>query len=105
MTFIKNTENFICEHCGEETIGSGYTNHCPICLYSKHVDINPGDRQASCYGLMEPSEIAVDGKEYSIIHKCVLCDHLKKNKVSDADDFDKILELAQKRVENEMGTI
>ena len=86
--FIKKVENFLCEHCGEEIIGNGYTNHCPKCLYSKHVDIEPGDRKSDCWGLMEPYEIDVDGQEYSIIHKCLLCGYTKKNKVSDNDNFD-----------------
>ena len=50
-TFIRKTEDFICEHCGREVRGNGYTNHCPYCLWSKHVDINPGDRAAGCGGL------------------------------------------------------
>lgn len=39
-------ENFICENCNKEVLKSEYTarDHCPYCLYSKHVDINPGDR-------------------------------------------------------------
>ena len=38
-------EDFICENCGKDVEKSSYTarDHCPYCLYSKHVDINPGD--------------------------------------------------------------
>jgi len=34
----------------------GYTarDHCPYCLYSKHLDIFPGDRKNECKGLMKP---------------------------------------------------
>jgi len=41
--FTKIDEEFICENCGHKVNKLGYTcrNHCPICLYSKHVDINP----------------------------------------------------------------
>ena len=41
--FTKIDEEFICENCGEKVEKLGYTcrNHCPHCLYSKHVDINP----------------------------------------------------------------
>ena len=40
-------EDFICENCGKDVEKSSYTarDHCPYCLYSKHVDINPGDRK------------------------------------------------------------
>ena len=49
-------ESFICENCGKEVTRLGYTarDHCPFCLYSKHLDINPGDRENTCKGLMRP---------------------------------------------------
>lgn len=45
--FTEIDEEFICEHCGQHVPKLGYScrNHCPYCLYSKHVDVNPGDRQ------------------------------------------------------------
>ena len=52
--FQRNIENFRCEHCEAFVIGDGYTNHCPQCLWSKHVDINPGDREELCNGMMKP---------------------------------------------------
>jgi len=52
--FQKKKEDFICEKCGFVNVGDGYTNHCQKCLWSKHVDINPGDRAEKCQGLMEP---------------------------------------------------
>lgn len=41
--FTKIDEEFICENCGKQVEKLGYTcrNHCPSCLYSKHVDVNP----------------------------------------------------------------
>lgn len=41
--FIEIDEEFICENCGHKVQRLGYScrNHCPYCLYSKHVDINP----------------------------------------------------------------
>ena len=54
--FTKRDESFICENCGKEVGELGYTSrdHCPHCLYSKHVDINPGDRLNTCKGLLKP---------------------------------------------------
>ena len=48
-------EDFTCSHCGEIVKKLNYTarNHCPNCLYSKHLDINPGDRLNTCHGLMK----------------------------------------------------
>jgi Zn finger protein HypA/HybF involved in hydrogenase expression len=48
--FKRTIEDFTCEHCGEQVTGNGFTNHCPQCLWSKHVDIDPGDRLALCGG-------------------------------------------------------
>jgi hypothetical protein len=92
-TFIKNKEDFVCENCGEENTGDGYTNHCKSCLYSKHVDINPGDRASKCGGLMEPLEVEKKGEEYIITHQCLECGHEKKNKSSLGDDKEEIVEL------------
>ena len=80
--FKKTKEDFICQHCGFKVRGSGYTNHCPNCLWSKHVDINPGDRLAECQGLMKPIEIELKDGQYYILHQCVKCGYTKKNKVA-----------------------
>ena len=50
--FFEIDEEFICENCGKHVPKLGYTcrNHCPYCLHSKHVDINPGDRAETCHG-------------------------------------------------------
>ena len=86
-TFERKKENFTCEKCGFEVVGNGYTNHCPKCLWSKHVDVNPGDRAATCGGMMEPVEVALKGGEYIILHRCIKCGFEKKNKASKEDMF------------------
>jgi hypothetical protein len=93
-TFKKKKEDFKCENCGFKVKGSGYTNHCPSCLYSKHVDIFPGDRLEECKGLMKP--IGVDKKdgEYILIHKCIKCGVEKRNKISKEDNFEEIVKLS-----------
>lgn len=95
MAFIKIIEDFICEHCGKEIKGLGYTNHCPFCLWSKHVDINPGDRASFCGGMMEPISVEEKGGEYSLTHKCQKCGHQKKNKIAPNDNFDEIVEISK----------
>ena len=45
------------------TLGYSCRNHCPNCLYSKHVDKNPGDRQEDCHGMLEPIGIEIDSKK------------------------------------------
>jgi RNHCP domain len=92
--FQKRKEDFLCEQCGVWVEGSGYTNHCPKCLYSKHVDIFPGDRGAECGGLMAPVMFEQNNNEYVLVHQCLSCGYEKKNKTSPADDFEELLKLA-----------
>lgn len=94
MSFTKITENFICEKCGAEVLGTGYTNHCPQCLWSKHVDIFPGDRKELCGGMMEPIRIEKKGREYTIIHKCTKCGFEKPNQAQKEDSFDMIVQVS-----------
>ena len=74
---IQNHEPDTCEHCGAEIIGNGYTNHCPSCLWSKHVDIHPGDREAGCKGMMKPTGIEGKEGEWVIVHTCEKCGYQK----------------------------
>lgn len=85
--FTRKTENFICDVCGTFVTGNGYTNHCPCCLSSKHVDVNPGDRTSSCLGIMFPANIELKGDVYIITHVCEKCGHTKRNKVAQNDSL------------------
>lgn len=89
-------EDFVCEHCGARVKGDGYTNHCPHCLWSKHVDVNPGDRAAFCGGLMEPTSIVGSSPNYSIIHRCLRCRVERKNKIQAGDSVEILLAIAKK---------
>lgn len=75
---------FVCEHCSKsvEPLTSGsYRNHCPFCLYCKHVDIVPGDRLALCRGLMEPIGVEYSAKKgWVILHRCTRCHDVRRNK-------------------------
>lgn len=92
MAFIKREENFVCERCGEKVAGNGYTNHCPKCLWSKHVDVEPGDRLSKCNGMMEPIFLDFSNGVFSIIHKCVKCGLEKKNIASPGDNTDVLID-------------
>lgn len=95
--FKRKIENFVCEKCGQEVNGGGYTNHCPRCLYSKHVDIFPGDRAEKCGGLMKAISAEENGRKWSIIHKCQKCGKKQKNKISDEDDFNVVVKVSTER--------
>lgn len=90
-------EKFICEKCGKEINPLGYTarDHCPHCLYSKHVDIMPGDRANSCRGLLEPIKIEKFKNTYKIIYKCEKCHEMHKNVMANDDNIDLIIELSK----------
>ena len=94
--FTMRDENFICEHCGKEVTKLNYTarDHCPYCLCSKHVDINPGDRLNNCLGLLEPISIEKFKDTYKIIYKCSKCKELHKNIIANDDNMDLIIELS-----------
>lgn len=99
--FTKIDEEFVCLNCGKEVKKLGYTsrNHCPNCLYSKHVDINPGDRQETCHGILEPVGLEMDGKKgYVIIFRCKKCGMIRKNKAAEDDNMDLIIKLSSKQI-------
>lgn len=91
--FQRRIEDFTCEHCGTQVTGDGYTNHCPVCLWSKHVDVNPGDRAADCGGQMEPVGAEQKGGEIIIVHRCIRCSYIKRNRTAPGDNFDLLVEL------------
>ncbi|OGY49774.1 MAG: hypothetical protein A3B89_04870 [Candidatus Buchananbacteria bacterium RIFCSPHIGHO2_02_FULL_40_13] len=93
--FTKKKENFVCEHCGRAVEGTGYTNHCPKCLWSKHVDVNPGDRLEKCDDLMKPVDLYKEGQNWILVHRCEKCGIIKRNRISTGDDFDEVIRLSQ----------
>ena len=81
--FKKNDSGFICKNCGKEVLPLGYSsrNHCPFCLWSLHVDNNPGDSENTCRAPMEPIFAEVDAKKgFVIVHKCTKCGEIKRNR-------------------------
>jgi len=85
--FTKKKENFVCVVCGRKVSGDGYTDHCPYCLWSKHVDIFPGDREANCGGLMEPVETEMRKGEWRILYRCQECGYQHWNKAAKNDNL------------------
>jgi Zn finger protein HypA/HybF involved in hydrogenase expression len=85
--FQRRIEDFVCENCGVKVQGNGYTNHCPACLWSKHVDINPGDRANSCGGLMEPVGAYFKSQKWRLKHRCQKCGEEKIIKIAKEDKW------------------
>ena len=97
------TESFLCGHCGRlvtaQGAGSDHRNHCPYCLYSKHLDITPGDREADCGGSMEPIAVWVrKNGEWAVIHRCSRCGSLSSNRIAADDNPMKLMSLAMRPV-------
>lgn len=95
-------ENFKCFVCGKEVKTLEYTarDHCPYCLASKHVDVNPGDRACLCLGVLEAIGVEKGKKDtLKIIYKCQKCGMIKRNKMAIDDNYDLILKLSSNPVD------
>ncbi|HNZ55449.1 MAG TPA: RNHCP domain-containing protein [Candidatus Paceibacterota bacterium] len=90
--FQRTIEDFSCAHCGFFVPGDGFTNHCPKCLWSRHVDNYPGDRANDCLGLMEPTGLELEKGQYVIVHECQKCRTRKRVKARNEDDIRKFLQ-------------
>src|ERR1700694_1453486 len=91
----KQTEEvFKCRHCHRfvcpPEYGSHHRNHCPFCLFSRHVDDKrPGDRMSTCGASMEPiGYFQRPNEEYVLVHRCLGCDFERFNRIAADDDFD-----------------
>lgn len=101
--FTRRREDFDCLHCGVTVRGTGYTNHCPRCLWSRHVDITPGDREAGCGGAMEPVGALSESDGFVVVQRCVACGHTWRNRTAAADDRDAVLALFGRPVPDPAG--
>jgi len=94
--FLVRNDGFICLVCGKENFPAEKTcrDHCCFCLYSLHVDKNPGDRLAHCDGFMKPIRIITKGSQpVSIFYECEKCKYTHKNKIAEDDDRNAIFAL------------
>jgi len=95
-------KEFRCDHCHlpvlseRQLAGVNNRNHCPFCLWSKHVDLRKaGDRKAACHARMEPIGLTFKAtrKKYNlenhgelmVIHRCTGCGKISINRIA-ADD-------------------
>jgi len=84
-------ESFKCRRCrafiGPTVSGGRHRNHCPLCLFSLHVDAKtPGDRASPCRALMAPVGTFHRPKgEQVVLHRCLGCGQERHNRVA-ADD-------------------
>ncbi len=94
--FAKNDSGFECQNCHREVTPLGYSsrNHCPFCLWSLHLDENPGDRAADCGAKMRPVTAEPDPKKgYVITHRCERCGATRRCRSAADDDVSLIIAL------------
>lgn len=95
----REERSFRCGHCkamvGPIPYGGKHRNHCPYCLYSRHVDGRvSGDRAGDCGGSMVPIGAFVRPKgEHVVVHRCLACGFERYNRIASDDDFDLVLSL------------
>lgn len=102
--------SFRCCNCGKwilfsEFIGTEHRNHCPFCLWSKHVDLEKqGDRKSKCQTGMKPIGLTFKhegadkyGKlrqgEILLIHECAGCGKISINRIAGDDNPKAILKI------------
>jgi phage FluMu protein Com len=96
--FQKREEDFTCEKCGAEVKGTGYTDHCPECLMSKHVDNNPGDRASGCGAPMIPIRTHYKDGAFVITYRCSGCGKLKEIKAASDDNEELLFKLLNAKI-------
>ncbi len=80
-----------------EVSGVNNRNHCPYCLWSRHLDQRKaGDRLSTCRGHMEPVGLTVKHTlkryqaekqgELMLIHRCAACGKLSINRIAGDDN-------------------
>ena len=99
----ERNHEFKCANCGamvslnREVSGVNNRNHCPYCLWSRHLDRNKaGDRLSACRSRMEPLGLTVKHtlKRYNaqkqgelmIIPRCAACGKFSINRIAGDDN-------------------
>lgn len=101
--------NFKCEHCGREvssegSIGTNHRNHCPFCLWSKHLGQSIENKRLECSEMMEPIGLTFKqegmdkyGKErrgeIMIIHRCTKDGEISINRLASDDNTETIMKV------------
>ncbi len=78
-------------------------NHCPRCLWSRHMDMNtPGDRRSECLSRMEPIGLTIKqvNKRYGdnqgelmLIHLCTGCGKISINRIAGDDGTEALFDV------------
>lgn len=108
----QRTVGFTCLNCGFQVLsavtfsGVMNRNHCPFCLWSRHLDHwQAGDRLSACKMPMQPIALTFkkSRKKYGtvrgelmIIHQCQACAAISINRIAADDRCDVLLDTMKK---------
>jgi predicted RNA-binding Zn-ribbon protein involved in translation (DUF1610 family) len=109
----EGNNGFNCCNCGQwvafsEFMGTAHRNHCPFCLWSKHVDLEePGDRKSECKAKMKPIGLTLKHEgvdkhgrlrqgELMLIHECTSCGKISINRIASDDGPESILKVFER---------
>lgn len=107
---------FQCSHCKQfvvinDVMGTLNRNHCNICLWSKHVDEEKGDRKSECNGGMRPIGLTFKHEGYDrkgeimLVHVCTGCSKISINRIARDDYEQNILEVFNESLLLEANTV
>lgn len=101
--------DFHCGHCNAPVSsarsfsGVHNRNHCPYCLWSRHLDLyDAGDRLSACKAPMQPiglttkrsrNKYGSKNGELMLVHLCTSCEHISINRIAADDDADTIMDV------------
>jgi hypothetical protein len=107
--FNQHNQDFRCGHCENFVSADAFLagvknrNHCPLCLWSRHVDSKEaGDRLAACKGLMRPIGLTIkktrkkygpETGELMLIHQCESCGKISINRIAADDQNERVIEV------------
>ena len=102
--------DFRCVNCGtlvssmQMLSGVNNRNHCPYCLWSRHLDLySSGDRLSACKAGMKPVGLTMKKSrnkyqlsprgELMLVHICTDCESISINRIAADDDPEAVLEV------------
>ncbi len=102
----RTEDGFLCKQCNAFVSSASFLsgvqnrNHCPYCLWSRHLDLyEAGDRLSACKAPMKPIALTVKATrnkygsgrgELMLIHLCIDCGRPSLNRIAADDDSQKI---------------
>ncbi|MCL4560861.1 MAG: RNHCP domain-containing protein [Chloroflexi bacterium] len=109
-------DGFMCKRCGSYVssalalAGVLNRNHCPYCLWSRHVDLyQSGDRLCACKELMRPIGLTrkQTRKKYGptalgelmLVHACTGCPGVSINRLAADDDAQVVMRVFDRSLE------